>query len=68
MNTKTRILEHIQSKGFSPDEAVKIYNAYTREKIILIDKNGGWFYSHGAFADRGMMLNALRRNENNQAL
>ena len=60
MNTRQSIIEHIQGKGFNADEAMKIYNVYTREKIIQIDKHGGgWSYSHAVFADRGVMNNAL---------
>ena len=64
MNTRQSIIEHIQGKGFNADEAMKIYNVYTREKIIQIDKHGGgWSYSHAVFADRGVMNNALNADK-----
>ena len=60
MNTKERILYFIKGKGFNADEAMTIYNVYTKENIIIIDKHtGAWSFLRGTFADRGVMNNAL---------
>ena len=60
MNTRQRILEHIQGKGFNADESIKIYNVYIKENIIKIDAcNGAWSFIRGTFDDKGVMNNAL---------
>lgn len=60
MNSKETILEVIESKGFTAEEAEIIYQVYIKFKIFSIDKTGGRVnVAHGAFMDKHPMQRAL---------
>ena len=42
------------------EQAKKVYNIYTHEKILKIDcVSGGWKISHGVFMERDIIMNAV---------
>jgi hypothetical protein len=50
----------IESKGFSHENAVKVWNLYIKLKVMKIDMVNGTFHvRHGMFLDSDIITNAI---------
>lgn len=59
-NAERRALDFIKSNGFSEKESKIIFSVMRKEKVLKLDLILGQFtFSHGVFAEKWVMKNAL---------